>query len=200
MKEEIQKSLDWFQNPKVLPFSQAAGEEICPTRDVFQGRLDSMLRDLSRKKLNGAALFLFTAILGELGNNCFDHNLGQWRDITGCRFQHGFQEHYLWGIIADRGQGVCSSLRRVLPNIQDDGEALEIAFHKKLSGRSPEKRGNGLKFVRSVINGNEKRGLFFVSGNASRIFGDLQNNMEQLASKKSTGQGTFAVVLFEVQP
>lgn len=196
MEKAICASLDWFQNPKTLP----AGEEICSTRDVFQGRLDSMLRDLSRKKLNGTELSLFTAILGELGNNCFDHNLGQWRDISGCRFQHGFQEGQLWGIIADRGQGVCSSLRRVVPNIKDDEEALEIAFHKKLSGRSPENRGNGLKFVRSVINGNEERGLFFVSGNASRIFGGLQSNMEKLTSKKSTGQGTFAVVLFEVQP
>lgn len=30
-------------------------------------------------------------------------------------------------------------------------QALHVAFTERLSGRAPEKRGNGLKFVRSVL-------------------------------------------------
>lgn len=195
MKGEILKTMEWFQNPR----SPATEREVCPTRDVFQGRLDTMLRELGRQKLNETNISLFTALLGELGNNCFDHNLGQWRDVIGCRFHYGFQTGNLWGVIVDRGQGVCSSLRRVLPAIRDDEEALEIAFHKKLSGRSPEKRGNGLKFVRSVINGNENRGLFFVSGEAFRFFGGIKKEMRKCLPEKLAGKGTFAFVLFEVQ-
>lgn len=158
-----------------------------------------MLRGMDQMKLNESEGALFTAVLGEVGNNCFDHNLGQWRDVGGCLFQYGLASGLAWGIVTDRGQGVLSSLKQVIPNIHENDEALEIAFYKKISGRSPEKRGNGLKFVRSVINGNSQRGLFFVSGSAFRIFGGLQNEIkEAIQNKKISGVGTLALVLFGV--
>jgi len=58
-----------------------------------------------------------------------------------------------------------------------------------------------LKFVRSVINGNEKRGLFFASGGAFRIFGCLKKELKKMietTSQKITGKGTFALVLFKL--
>ncbi|MBC7396960.1 MAG: hypothetical protein H7333_05905 [Bdellovibrionales bacterium] len=120
---------------------------------------------------------LIYSIIGENGNNCFDHNLGLWRDQPGCHF------HYK---LADRRRGMFSSLKRVLPELASEQEVVETAFQKVVSGRSPEERGNSLKFVRQIINGNPKwalvgqsgSGLFFFGGNSSFIkFG--QNTLGQ---------------------
>ena len=196
MESKINQALCWFQQGK----DSELKEIICSSRDIFQGRLDSMLRQLIQQTSKEVEISLFTAIIGELGNNCFDHNLGQWRDMPGCWFVYGFESNYLWSIVVDRGQGVRSSLGHILPDIKSDEEALEIAFHKKLSGRSPEKRGNGLKFVRSLINGDRARGLFFTSGNAVKIFGGLENKIKTIfQTKKTNGVGTFIFVLFQLE-
>jgi len=62
--------------------------------------------------------------------------------------------------------GVRQSLQSVLPAIGSDLEAVEIAFTKRISGRSPEQRGNGLKFVSETIRQNNWH-LYFQSGNGS---------------------------------
>lgn len=45
-------------------------------------------------------------------------------------------------------------------------EAIETAFTKRVSGRSPEQRGNGLKFVTETIQQNNWH-LYFHSGTGS---------------------------------
>ncbi|MBI2340335.1 MAG: hypothetical protein HYU99_08235 [Deltaproteobacteria bacterium] len=110
----------------------------------------------------------------------------------------------LWIVIADRGQGILSSLKRVLPSLKDDQEALETAFEKKLSGRAPEKRGNGLKFVRGVIHGNSSKGLLFLSGNGLVAFGGLASRLKKIMSSSNEqgvkGKGTFALILWKNGP
>lgn len=105
----------------------------------------------------------------------------------------------LWAVIADRGQGLLGSLGRVASDITDDESALEAAFQRRLSGRSPERRGNGLKFVRSIINGNTQRGLFFSSGKAHRLFGGLGSTaQEKLDGAAAGGSGTFAIIVWSM--
>lgn len=89
------------------------------------------------------------AILGELTNNAFNHNLGQWRDHQGCMvgFEVDTKLKVLRIAIADRGQGIISSLQNTVAPIKDPKVILEKAFYERVSGRAPEKRGNGLKFV-----------------------------------------------------
>jgi hypothetical protein len=53
-----------------------------------------------------------------------------------------------------------------MPSLGSDVEAVETAFTKKISGRHPEQRGNGLKFVASTIQKNDWH-LFFQSGYGS---------------------------------
>lgn len=175
---------------------------ICPTRDIFQGRLDCLHRELTIQSNDEAQTALLSAVAGEIGNNCFDHNLGQWRDVSGCWFQYGFETPPLWVLIADRGQGVLSSLKRAAPSLLTDQEALETAFSKKLSGRSPERRGNGLKFVRSIINGSSNRGLFFISGKGALTFGGLIKPLQELQknSQWNSGQGTLTCTLWDREP
>ena len=160
-------------------------QEYCPTRDVFQARLESLRARLERSGFEQHSLFV--ASIGEIGNNAFDHNLGSWRDVPGIYFD----SDETTVIVADRGKGVRATLSRIEPGLQSDAEALEIAFTRKISGRSPEYRGNGLKFVKSVIE-KQKWSLKFFSGiGKARIDRgnplEFEQNMEDI-------KGTVALV------
>ena len=78
----------------------------------------------------------------------FDHNLGNWPDIPGLYFSYDLDRRII--VLADRGVGIKSTLLRVRPEMKDDIEALTVAMTEFVSGRTPEQRGNGLKFVRTV--------------------------------------------------
>lgn len=193
--KDVLSGYQWYLEKKVSEeYSQ-----VSPTRDVFRARwnyMDELCVKLWEKP-NEAALF--SAVIGELGNNCFDHNLGQWRDAAGCWFQYEIQKKSAWVVIADRGQGILSSLKQVLPTLQDDQVALNTAFEKKISGRSPEHRGNGLKFVRNVINQHLPRGLVCLSGKGEILLGKLSLKAKQMlvdTTFKKYGTGTFSLVFW----
>jgi sensor histidine kinase regulating citrate/malate metabolism len=138
---------------------------------------------------------LVISIVGEVGNNSFDHNLGQWRDDPGCWLEWQVTGEWLWICIADRGQGVFRSLSQVDPTLQDDQTALLAAFEKNISGRAPEKRGNGLKFVRNIITGSGKRGLACRSGAASVVYGELGEPCRKGLSRfSSQSSGTATLI------
>ena len=124
------------------------------TRDVFTARIQSFV--LETKK------YLEAAVIGEIGNNTFDHNFGFRGNYPGGVYcDVSYEQRYT--ILADYGKGVRQSLLPVVPAIGSDIEAVEIAFTKRISGRSPEQRGNGLKFVSEAIRQNNWH-LYFQSG------------------------------------
>jgi len=56
----------------------------CATRDVFQARIDSMIKEMiTVKKESEGSAYMAGAIAGEIGNNSFDHNIGNWPDTAG---------------------------------------------------------------------------------------------------------------------
>lgn len=57
--------------------------------------------------------------------------------------------------IADRGQGIIETLSKALPQPNKPSEILRKAFEERVTGRAPEKRGNGLKFVNLHIQKNQ---------------------------------------------
>ncbi len=65
----------------------------------------------------------------------------------------------------DFGCGIKNSLSKVKKNIKSDFEALKIAFTQIISGRAPEQRGNGLKFVLNSVVENQWN-MYFQSGDA----------------------------------
>lgn len=143
----IKKAWKWLGSKSGEQF--LGDDEYCPSRDIFQGRLDKVRLAFERSEkddLNSA--YLLIAVIGEIGNNSFDHNLGHWRDASGIYFRVDEKNRVV--VLADRGQGILSSIKNVSPDVKNDMEALEVAFTKKISGRFPEKRGNGLKFVANV--------------------------------------------------
>lgn len=139
--------------------TQIREEWYCQTRDVFAVRLQSFAMRL--EKSVHADAYLLSAVAGEIGNNSFDHNLGNWKDVPGIYYAHDAVKQHI--VLADRGQGILSTIRRVRPDITDDRSALDIAFTKVISGRFPEQRGNGLKFVLEVLR-DKQWSLRFESG------------------------------------
>lgn len=160
----------------------------CDTRDKFNAKLDSFYLETNHN--------LLTAICGEIGNNAFDHNLGNWRDndIPGLYFDWQIKGFV---IFVDRGVGVRRTLSRVRPNISSDEEALRIAFNERISGRSPERRGNGLKFVKKIVM-EQKWDLYFQSGNG---FCEIFNGEINFGkAEKQSSAGVVSLVTNQVFP
>lgn len=156
----LKMARNWVEdNLGVEPFS----DFYCPDISVFQARLTRLERELGKLKRLSKIFPLISAITGEIGNNSFDHNLGNWSDIPGIFFAWDLNKGKI--VLADRGQGILVTLKRVKPELANHEDALRIAFTEIISGRAPEYRGNGLKFVKDVVIAN-KISLFFWTGDA----------------------------------
>lgn len=135
----------------------------CQNSAVFQSRLIKLEKALGTIHNLENIFPLIVAITGEIGNNSFDHNLGSWPDMAGIFF--GYDTNRREIVLSDRGQGILKTLKRVRKELSSDAEALRVAFTEILSGRAPEARGNGLKFVKNIITQNDIT-LFFQTGQA----------------------------------
>ncbi len=135
----------------------------CQNSSIFQARLGRLAEELKEMPEMVSWYSLIVAIAGEIGNNSFDHNLGNWPDVPGIFFGYNLNKREI--VLADRGQGIFYTLKRVKPNLKNYKEALRVAFTEIISGRAPESRGNGLKFVRQVVEQNPIN-LIFQSGDA----------------------------------
>lgn len=172
--------------------------EVCQTRDVFTARLSQLL-PLTKQGVSEDLLSLLISTVGEVGNNSFDHNLGHWIDIPGCWFEVQKTSTRLWVWISDRGRGIFESLSRVVPDLGSDQEAMEIAFKERVSGRSPERRGNGLKFVSSNIKDFPDRGLACKSGDGQIMLGELAPQcVKALDQIPGVTMGTVTVMVWEL--
>lgn len=154
---------NWVLGPEPLDLSK---DYYCETIDVFTAGLQRLEREFSKNLELQAVSSLLVAIAGEIGNNSFNHNLGNWPDLPGTFFSYDLIKRQI--VLADRGQGVLKTLRQVLPKLQSDSEALKVAFTEYISARAPEERGNGLKFVKDVVSAQNFQ-LKFFSGNSVLI-------------------------------
>lgn len=153
---------------------QIPSEYYCETSDQFVARFNRLAADL--KEMLGENLgSLISVIVGEIGDNSFAHNIGNWPDIPGILFAADLTHRRI--VLADRGQGIRATLRSSIPDIASDREALTIAFTKKISGRAGEARGKGLKLVRQVIATHSIQ-LTFQSGKARLVLGPNDNQID----------------------
>ena len=87
---------DWAALHKEFP-----NQFYCQNSGVFQARITKM-GDLMMENKDAKALFsLLTSISGEIGNNSYDHNLGQWPDTPGIFFGYDLNKKQI--VLADRG-------------------------------------------------------------------------------------------------
>lgn len=163
---------EWVSTPEP---SGLPNKLYCLTSSVFQTRLQKMQTSLGLDASVVNYFSLLVAMAGEIGSNSFDHNLGNWPDMQGILF--AFDIHKKQIILADRGLGILQTLKRVRPELPTHAEALRVAFTEIISGRSPEARGNGLKFVRKIIQ-NYPINLIFQTGNASLILKHTENELK----------------------
>lgn len=135
----------------------------CATSSIFNARLTKMEKQLMQKPGFEQMYSLITLVTGEIGDNSFAHNLGKWPDVPGIFFGYNLNTREI--VLADRGVGILETLKQVRPTLNTHTEAVNIAFTEFISGRAPEKRGNGLKLVREVVAKNPIE-LFYASGDA----------------------------------
>jgi hypothetical protein len=95
-------------------------------------------------------------------------------------------------ILADRGLGILFTLKKVRPDLNNHKEALKVAFTETVSGRAPESRGNGLKFVRNIVMQNPIK-LTFQTGDAFLELEQGKQDIEIGISKRSV-PGCLAVI------
>jgi len=170
-KDTFALATDWILGPAREPES----EFYCPTSTEFKGRLPRLQSALGELPDLKEYFPLIVAIVGEIGNNSFDHNLGNWPDVSGIFFSYDVNKRQI--ALADRGQGILRTLKRVRPGIKNDEDALRIAFTEVISGRAPEARGNGLKFVLEVVLSRSIE-LDFYSGDAKVSVGNGAKRLE----------------------
>jgi hypothetical protein len=189
LSDLLKMATDWISSGTEFP-----EHFYCANSSVLQSRLSRMQNEL--EKVNDEEIKkifpLVVAVTGEIGNNSFDHNLGNWPDIPGIFLGYDLNKKQV--VLADRGQGILETLKRVRPGIIDDKEALRVAFTDIVSGRAPEERGNGLKFVRQVVT-ESLLGLSFQSGNAVL---ELRKDKPLLDIKNSNNyyRGCIAFITF----
>ncbi|MFA5820942.1 MAG: MerR family DNA-binding transcriptional regulator [Candidatus Gracilibacteria bacterium] len=187
---------DLFALARSWAFSSYADDPqkdfFCPNSSVFQARLGRMETELGRVPEVCDLYPLLVAIAGEIGNNSFDHNLGNWPDVAGVFFAFDVNKKMI--VLADRGQGVLATLRRVRPELRDHKEAVKMAFTETVSGRAPESRGNGLKFVRKVVSENAVS-LIFQTGGARLEMRHNDGNIN-ISTVKETFHGCLALIRF----
>ena len=162
----------------------------CADSIRFQSRLTYLENDLRNLPNTEKDFSLIVAATGEIGNNSFDHNLGNWPDILGVYFSYSLTERKI--ILADRGLGILFTLKKVRPDLENHKDALLVAFTETVSGRAPESRGNGLKFVRNIVTQNPIK-LTFQTGNAFLELKNYNQGIEVEISKSSI-PGCLAVI------
>lgn len=185
------KELGWAwatsTEPPILP-----DEYYCERHDRFTSRLAKMGALFLDRGVPEDMTSLLTLMAGEIGDNSFAHNIGNWPDVPGIFYAFDIGKRVI--VLADRGRGIRATLTPVKPEIATDQEALRVAFTEIISGRDPEKRGNGLKVVRSVAE-SKAIGLLFRSGVGIMRIPKNPGPM-RIATADSNVRGTYAVIIF----
>lgn len=163
-------------------------------RGEFSARLIKLFQSLADAQVDESLSSIIVATAGEIGNNSFDHNSGYWTDRPGNSLGWLAHDHFLSIAISDRGRGVPRSLLQVLPANVPKELALKTAFETVISGRQPEKRGNGLKFVKKSIESRPGSSLMCLSGGQTyRIQGAGAVTIDE-----GNSEGTLTVIRWKL--
>lgn len=165
----------FFVLQQLIPFIEAYSSAdtskvesafLCLNRAEFAARNYRWFNNIKIKIGEEQAAKLLS-IIGEIGNNCYDHNLGHWQNQPGLCF---YNESGLV-LIFDNGQGIQSSLTAGGHKFQNENDFLNAALTQRITGRAPENRGNGLKLVLKFV--NELDIQFFTQSGSACYYTDL---------------------------
>jgi len=139
----------------------------CRYVDEFNARLGRFERMFRNFGLSDEDAHRALIIFGELGNNVFDHNLGNWpTNFSGSIVvaQNYPELKRIECVVGDVGVGFLGSLRGAFPELQTDIQAIKKGLDG-FTGRIGEKRGNGLKTIQNWTINNFHGILTIHSGN-----------------------------------
>lgn len=148
------------ENPNVQEITH------CNYSDEFSARLENFIRMFTNFGLNESDAYRATTLVGELGNNVFDHNLGNWpTNISGCIIagQNYPKKKLIEIVVGDPGIGFKESLKVAFPNLKDDLSAIKKGL-AGFTGRVGENRGNGLKLIQEWTLKNFSGNVIIQSG------------------------------------
>ena len=161
-------------------------------RGEANARLATLFNFASKSGLNANQASIVVASVGEITNNCFDHNSGFWMDAPGCVMSLSKSQNQITIGVADRGRGIIASLKEVMPAESDANTIMRAAFEKVISGRAPERRGNGLKFVRRNVESSSANALIcFSNGQVFKVGKLADPAPNSMPSAPSFGTLTF---------
>ena len=90
-------------------------EYYCERADRFTSRVTKMGTELQKaRNVSENMASLLTLVAGEIGDNSFAHNVGNWPDVPGLFFGYSIDKGII--VLADRGRGVKTTLRQVSLN------------------------------------------------------------------------------------
>jgi len=169
-------------------------EQYCSTSDRFRTRLAHMMQAMEAHSSDKNVIALVATAAGEIGNNSFDHNLGNWPDIPGVFFAYDIGKRQI--VLADRGVGILTTLRHARAHLKTHEEALHMAFTERVTGRAPEHRGNGLKYAHAALT-RANASLRFQSGNATV---EIQKENPELIFKQAEQpiRGCLALITYSL--
>jgi excisionase family DNA binding protein len=179
---------DWIADQADFP-----GKFYCQTSSIFHAKLTKMEYELMQKPGFEKLYSLIVLVAGEIGDNSFAHNLGKWPDTPGVFFGYDLDKGII--VLADRGLGVLETLKQIKPGLANHTQAVQVAFTEFISGRAPEKRGNGLKLIREVVSSNPID-LFFTSGDAEVRMQDGQKEFRVIRGPRLV-RGCLAKIEFK---
>jgi len=165
---EFKKAAESLREIKIIERENSNVQEIvyCRFKDIFNARLDNFVRLFTNFGLDKNQTGLVVALVGELGNNTFDHNLGNWpTDISGCFItaQNYPRQGRLEFVIGDPGIGFLGSLKNKFPELKDDVSAIKCGLAGN-TGWIGVNRGNGLRFVQEWTLGKFSGNVIIHSG------------------------------------
>lgn len=164
----------------------------CQDSAIFLPRIAKMIELMTQNKEAKDLFSQLGSIAGEIGNNSYDHNIGRWLDAPGIFFSYDLNKKQI--VLADRGVGILETLKRVKPELKNHKEALMVAFTEMISGRKPEARGNGLKYVRKIISENPIN-LLFQTGDAKLILNANSPDLN-IENAKQNIRGCLALITY----
>jgi hypothetical protein len=122
----------------------------CIFRDELDGRLGKIKRMFAHLGLNEPETSMAASLVGELGNNVFDHNDGQWPgSVRGAIIlaQSNPRQGKIEVVVCDPGIGFRRSLAGHQP-VASDADAIKLGL-SGVTGRIGEPRGQGLRIVQN---------------------------------------------------
>ena len=180
---------EWAAAEKPWPLES---DFYCSTSDRFKTRHERMAHEMDTHGSWQAFSSLISSATGEIGNNSFDHNLGNWPDVPGVFFAYDLGKRII--VLADRGVGILATLRLVRPKLETDEEALRVAFTEVLTSRASEHRGNGLKYVNEALT---QAGVDFTFQSGTAVL-SIRKGASPFTIKKSDAaiRGSLALMKF----